>query len=348
MTSATVRAWAVLVAVCLATFPSLEAQAAEGRTAVGKLESKRGGSERPWGEGVSAARQKKAQQLVDEGNALLKESFFAQAIPKYRASLELWDHPGAHYNLALALLTMDEPIETLEHFEKSIAYGPEPLGKDKFDNAQKYITLLEKQIARLDVSCDEPGAMVRLDGKLLFEAPGRWEGPVLRGEHSITASKPGYEKTEVTRSLDPGPATELHLKLYRPEELIVYERKYPLWIPITVTATGVVLAGAGGLSAYLSQNSYDELDQTVAADPSCSRGCEPSGDAAGQLDRGELFQTLSYVGYAAGGAVTALGITLWALDDKTSRRVTPAEKQGFAVVPLISPDGVGVVGRGHF
>ena len=38
-----------------------------------------------------------------------------------------WDHPGIHYNLALALLNMDQPVEVYQNLENAIKYGAEPL-----------------------------------------------------------------------------------------------------------------------------------------------------------------------------------------------------------------------------
>src|SRR5690349_1908096 len=64
-------------------------------------------SERPWAAGVSAERQEAALKHLQEGNGLLKESLFVAAAKVYRQALTEWDHPGIHYNLALALLNLD-------------------------------------------------------------------------------------------------------------------------------------------------------------------------------------------------------------------------------------------------
>jgi tetratricopeptide (TPR) repeat protein len=303
---------------------------------------------RPWAVGIALDRQRQAQLLLDQGNAQLRESFFTEAISKYRESLALWDHPSAHYNLALALLTQDDPIETLEHFQKAIAFGSYPLGEDKFTNAQKYIALLDKQVAHVDISCNEPGATIRLDGKLLFEAPGRFEGLVLRGEHSISATKPDYEKTELNPQLEPGTPYIVNLQLYRPDELYVYSYKYPRWIPITVTAAGLLVAGGGGAATYLSQREFDRFDSAISSASDCATGCQPSDKVQAHYDRGELYRTLSYIGYATGGALVATGITLWVLDTKESRRLTPAERQKLSFLPVFGPQTLGFGAWGHF
>lgn len=337
--------WVVALSVAVAC--SLVQPRAQADTAVEAL-SETGGAVRPWARGVSEQNQRRANELVQEGNALIKESFFAQAVAKYREALEHWDHPGVHYNLALALLTLDEPVATHRHLSEAMKYGAAPIGQDKHDYAEKYLALLNQQVVHIQVRCQEPGAEVRLDGQLLFRAPGEFSGLVRRGEHSLTASKAGYETTQVSRMMEAGEPVVLELRLFRPEELLVEERRYPLWIPITVSATGLALVGAGAFASYSSQRSYDRFDRAISDDPGCSFGCVPDDDVARHLERGNLLRTLSVVGYAAGGATLAAGIALWVFDKKDTRRVTPEELQDLAVLPLLGPGTVGVAGTARF
>jgi hypothetical protein len=65
--------------------------------------------DRPWAKGVSQDQQRAAIALFEAGNGLLKESIFLKAVENYRKALALWDHPGIHYNLALALLNSTSP-----------------------------------------------------------------------------------------------------------------------------------------------------------------------------------------------------------------------------------------------
>lgn len=320
---------------------------AKADTAVEAL-GEEGDHARPWAQGVTQEDQQRANELVQEGNALIKESFFAQAVAKYRLALEHWDHPGVHYNLALALLTLDEPVTTHRHLTEAMKYGPGPIGQDKYDYAEKYLALLDQQVVRIDVSCREPGAQVRLDGQLLFEAPGEFQGMVRRGEHSLTASKPGYETTQISRMMEAGDPVVVDLKVFRPEQLLIEEHRYPLWIPITVSAAGLALVGAGALATYSSQRSYDRFDRAIAGNQDCPFGCIPDDDAAGHLERGNLLRTLSIVGYAAGGATLAAGIALWAFDEKETRRVTPEELQGVAILPVVGIGTVGITGAARF
>ena len=57
---------------------------------------------RPWVEGVPQETRIAANRIFLEANSLMREGLFARAAEKYREALALWDHPGFHYNLAIA------------------------------------------------------------------------------------------------------------------------------------------------------------------------------------------------------------------------------------------------------
>ena len=321
---------------------------AENRRKEAVANLKATGSDRDWAMGVSEADQRRANELLQEGNVLLKESFFAQAVDKYEESLKLWDHPGTHYNLALAMLTLDDPLTTHGHLTKAVKHGPDPLEQDKFDYALNYLALLDKQVATVVIDCEEPGAEVRLDGRFLFRAPGREEILVLRGEHSMTAKKPGFETKQITKRIDSDQKVKVSLKLYRPDELYVYSRPYPLWIPITVTTLGAVMVGGAVGANFLAQSEYDKYDQSILEDGTCDAGCVPDGTPADEKAAGDKMKLISTIGFIAGGAVMATGITLWALDSRNSTRVTPEDKQKLEVSPLFGPGFGGVMATGQF
>lgn len=316
------------------------------REAVSQLKAM--GSDRAWAKNASEEDQEKANSILQEGNALLKESFFSKAIEKYTESLKYWDHPGTHYNMALALLTLDDPITTHHHLEQAIAYGPDPLEQDKYDYAVNYLALLKKQVTVVEISCEEPGAEVRFDGKFLFRAPGRAEFLVLRDEHQVEATKAGFERTLINKRMDSEEPIKIKLKLYRTEELYVYTRPYPLWIPITVTAAGALIAGAGGFSTYLSKTKYNTFDDDIKDDPDCEFGCTPSDTVQGHRDSGDTFRMLGRVGFIAGGAIFATGVTLLVLDKKNATRITPEEQGEFSLTPIVGPGTAGLVGIGRF
>ena len=193
-------------------------------------------SDRPWAAGVSAERQEAALKYLQEGNSLLKESLFVEAAKVYRQALAEWDHPGIHYNLALALLNMDQPVEVFQHLEAAVKFGADPLDPEKLEHAKSYLRLVEKQVASVDIRCEVDGAQVTLDGATLFRAPGHYQGLVRAGTHTVTASKQGFTTTSVTEDLTFDKRTVMNLRLYTSADLIGYRRRYPIWRPVAVAA----------------------------------------------------------------------------------------------------------------
>ncbi len=296
--------------------------------------------DRPWAKGVSQDQQRAAIALFEAGNGLLKESIFLKAVENYRKALALWDHPGIHYNLALALLNLDQPIEVHEHLVSAMAFGPEPLENEKFEYARNYKTLVEKQLARVELSCDTPGAVVTMDGQKLFVAPGRYSGLVRPGAHSILATREGYVPSDMSRTILPGETTKLELKLYTNEDLIQYRRRWPATTPWLVVGAGVAMAAGSGWMHMQSRDNLGAFDQGIVE---CG-GCLLTPSLADTLNRGKTFQGVAIGGYALGGAALLTGAVLVYLNQPEPYRVDPKDKQleVVGISPLLGGDTRGV------
>ena len=301
---------------------------------------------RPWAVGVSEANQRKALQLFSEGNAMLKNSIFVEAVKKYREALTFWDHPAIHYNLVLALLNLDQPVEVHEHLLSAMKYGASPLDSDKFEQAGRYKMLVEKELAKVDIRCDEPGAKVVLDGKSLFTAPGRYQGFVRAGPHSIVATKEGFLPDEVSKSLPPAQLSSMDLKLFTEDDLTQYHRKFAAWIPWVVVGAGVAIAGAGGGMHYGAVSNFHGYDDAIKQ---CGAvGCVPSADVASKRTSGNTLQTLAITSYAVGGAALVTGAVLAYVNRLQPYRVSPDAEVKVSVAPYIASGTAGIFAAATF
>src|SRR5687767_11811804 len=88
--------------------------------------------------GAKEHRQSIALGLFQEGNMRLNDGIFKEAVAKYREALKSWEHPAIQYNMALALMNLDFPIEVEESLTKSIRFGAAPLEEGKFEHAKEY------------------------------------------------------------------------------------------------------------------------------------------------------------------------------------------------------------------
>jgi hypothetical protein len=314
------------------------------------LEAQPPGQENVWSKGVPEPERRAADALFKEGNALLRESITISAAAKYREALAHWDHPNIHYNLALALMSLDQPVETHGHLVAAMRFGPSPLGAERFEHARNYRALLEHQLVRVKIRCAVPGASVSLDGRPLFAAPGEQEALLPAGRHTFVASKPGLVTNTAVRTLEGGQALDLDLEVKSLEQLTDYRRRWPVWQPWTLVAAGAVVAGGGGALHYTGLQKISWVDSQSRA--RCPDGCaaEP-GDLASARRQGATFQGLGYAAYGVGGAAIVTGAVLVLLnrgervvrtyDGETPARAGP--RASLELTPILDRDRGGLV-----
>jgi hypothetical protein len=319
------------------------------------------GDERPWAEGVPDTRQDQAREVFAEANRSMKDGLFAQAAASYRSVLEIWDHAGAHYNLGLALISLDQPIEAYESFGKAMRHGPVPLqGQEKYDQAQRYREMLEKQLARIEAVCAEPGAEVNLNGQHVFTGPGRYEGMVRPGGHQIVATKAGRIPATEQAVLSPGELGRYELALALPAS-VTAERRWTAWKPWVVVGAGAIVMMGAGYIDYDTSRSFDSFDTEF--DALCGNGCpddEVPQALRDGLRRTERAQRVGQISYAIGGAALVTGVVLVYMNrEQVVRRGGPAgyERAGrgsprpvraLVFMPVLGPGQAGIQAALHF
>ncbi|AGC46203.1 hypothetical protein MYSTI_04915 [Myxococcus stipitatus DSM 14675] len=302
------------------------------------------GGNRPWAVGVPRARQQKAQAYFYEGNERLRESVFVDAARSYKRALEQWNHPAIHYNLALTLMNLDQPIEVYKHLQQAMSHGAEPLDSGRYEHARAYKALLEKQLAWVDVRCDEQGAIVTLNGQPLFTAPGRYQGLIRPGLHSIIAFKDGFLPTEKRQPLMPGEKTELKLELYTEDDVIRYHRRWPAWVPWTVLGSGLAVAGGSGALHWKARESFRDFDARLRP-----HGARLTGEMTSLRRRGNTLQVGAITGYSVGGAAVVTGAVLLYLNRQRAYRINIEDSAPAVVVaPAVGTSSHGIVGMVRF
>jgi hypothetical protein len=265
---------------------------------------------RPWTVGVSPEQQKQAETLYEEGNRDFTNGFLAAAVTKYQAALQHWNHPGIHYNLALSLISLDRPIEAYESIVAALSHGTDALLPEEYQRAIDYKRMLRRQIAAVEVVCEEPGAAVTLDGKPLFTGPGRVTIMVLPGKHQIVAGKAGYVTTTKALRLAGAGRARVELRLvaaYQPSTRL--QQRWFAWTPWAVTGLGL---GAGVAAATLHwQFSVDASRLSDSLRQECRTPCTTYPATLVPLrERLEWQRKVAYAGYATAGAFLAAGAVL--------------------------------------
>lgn len=311
-----------------------------------------GGDERPWAAGVKPAEQQIALQMFHDANVELNNGLFAKASDKYLDALKHWDHPAIHYNLALAEMNLDQPIEASANLQVAIRYGEAPLqSKDKFDSAKEYLRLLDKQIAEVEVTCNKTGAKVSIDSKQVFVAPGSYKGKVRAGKHTFVAELEGHPTRIDAPYISPGAPFRIELKLYTVAELTRYHRKWQAtWMPYVVIGSGVLVGVIAGFVELAASNDYKSYDDKVAACNTNNAGCPNTSSLTDLRNSGDTKKTVGFVGYGLAGATIVVGAALaWInrpeayqlrSEDLTDEKVT--------IAPMVAPGLAGASVQGRF
>ena len=308
---------------------------------------------RPWAKGVSPEEQAAALALFKEGNGLIKDQLWPKAVAKYREALTHWKHPAIYYNLALALVNLDQPLEIYDALEKAMEYGVGPLDAEKLDRAKSTKLLVEKQIGQVEYTIDVASATLVFDGEEVFTGPGTYKARVRAGEHTVVARKEGYTPVPLTVKILGGTTSAITIPMYTDAELTRETRLMPNWVPYGILGAGVVLGATGALLHTSAKTNFSDYDQEIkdcaANDPTGGCSTLPAG-VADMKTTAESRQSFAFIAYGVGGAALAAGVVLVILNRPKTFRVDPTAKAepGVAVTPAVGPGLAGLVVAGSF
>jgi hypothetical protein len=308
---------------------------------------------------VSKADEDCALNAFHQGNDQLNDGLFPQAVKLYRTALQCWDHPAIHYNLALALINLDQPIGVFNELNLALQYGADPIGQDKFDHAREYLKLVSGQLADVEVSCEKTGAKVAVDGKDVFVAPGKYAGKVRVGKHTFFADREGYNARVTAPFIGPGETFRIELKLYTSEELTRYRRRWNrVWAPYTVIGAGAAVGIAGGLFELSARSSFKSFDAAVtrcnASSADMNNGCDTTPGILSMRDSGNTKRSAGFVMYGVAGGTIAVGAVLAWLNRREAYQIRPEEIEqdrvsaAPVVAPIVGPGLAGASVQGHF
>jgi tetratricopeptide (TPR) repeat protein len=260
--------------------------------------------DKPWADGVPAAKQTKALELYRQGNEQFEQGHYLEALAKYEIALVEWDHPSIRYNAAVCLINLGRADEAYDNLMAALRFGGAPLSAELQRQAHTYEALLASQLAELEVQCKEPAAKVMLDGKDLLDCPGSQSRKLRAGRHQVVAQKPGYETESRAVELAPGKKTTLVLELKVISSRGRLERRWPKWVPWTVLAGGVVVGGIAVPLVFNASSDWDAWDAQLTA--YCPNGCDPA--LLDPTQRARLDELDSTRHRSATFAYTAIGI----------------------------------------
>jgi hypothetical protein len=282
----------------------------------------------PWAKGVPIDKQKAANKLFAEANQLFAQQAHAPALEKYKAAIALWDHPLIRFNMAVTEIRLDRILEAAEDLDKALSYGQTPFTGELYQEALDYQALVKKQVGVVAASCDQGDVHVLLDGKPWFACPGKQEMKVLAGEHVLLGEKKEYMTKSQRLIVAGGGTSTQQVHLIPIESAVVMKYRYRRWVPYTITAVGVAVAG-GGLGMYLlGKNGMDKFttDFTRNCPTGCLQNYSDKPFLKDELDSAQLKGKIGVGMMAAGGAVAVTGLIL-TIANKAERVLPSVEAQ---------------------
>lgn len=276
----------------------------------------------PWADGVAAGQQARANALFAEGNALFTQLAHAAALDKYRAAVALWDHPMVRFNMAVTLIRLDRPLEAADELERALRYGAAPFDPDLYQQARDYQALIKRQLGYLEVTADQPGTQIVLDGKPWFEGPGTRTVRVTTGEHTVVAARTGY--LTVSRSIVVAGGTTVHeqVALVPLEAAVILRYRHPRWLPWAVAGAGAAIALGGVGFTLAGRAQMDRFAERFVG--VCPGGCEADlgmyPELAAERDGAHLKGDIGAALMITGGVV-GIGGVVWAILNRPTRHL---------------------------
>lgn len=304
-----------------------------------------------------------AEQLFNQGRQLAKANQWADACPKFEASLRYDPVLGTRLNLATCYEHIGKLASAWGLYREAIELAKKAGDSKRADYAQKQATALEPRLPKLAIlpaSNPPAGFLVQRDeqtvdagalGVALYLDPGT---------HKVTASAPGFEAFALTITLVEGKTETLalpalvakpttasvaesartsaaHQAEADPEDRASRTRTYAT---LGLGAAGVATVGVGLVFGAKARSSYNDAkalcgDAMVCAAANFERDQQLVHDARSSA-------TISTVLIVGGGAAIATGVVVYLTAPRTSERATAR------LVPVTHDRGAGLALAGTF
>ncbi len=277
-----------------------------------------------------------AQQLFDQGRALLQDGRFAETCSKFAASQQIAPSGGTLLNLADCYEKNGQLASAWAKFREVASRAQRAGRADVEQMANDRIKQIEPKLSFLTIvvprATDVDGIEVRRDGEISLRAAWGTALPVDGGEHTIQVTAPGRQKRviparvrasgdRVTVTLPPLEAIQAIHDSPSPvgadKEETSTEPRGTLQrsLALATAGAGLVALGAGVVFGLQAISKNDEAANRCPASPRCD---DPAGVTL--TDDAKRAATISTVAFIAGGVLVAGGVTLYVMAPSSSPR----------------------------
>lgn len=279
---------------------------------------------------ATAQSAQRASELKTQGDALVHELRYREAIASYDAAYAISHDPAILYNRGRAYDALGEAPQALDEFEEFVRVAPTEL-KAKVPRLDELLAATRARVATVLVHCSVDGATLfvrnRHEGTTPLATPLRFR----TGSALIEVQAPGYRPFREDVQLTAGAPMTIEVTLMAKDAGMP-----PPPPPAHPTSDshgnnawkwGAYTAGGLGIAAVASGATFGVLAiaRQISADGSCpEKGCDPAGSRL--ISDARTFATISTVSFVVGGVgiVTSAILFLWKPGaSRNEARITP-------------------------
>lgn len=308
-----------------------------------------------WAQSQEGSSNALAEQLFNQGRELVKANQWAEACPKFEASLRYDPVLGTRLNLATCYEHIGKLASAWGLYRESIELARKAGDTKRAEYAQKQAAALEPRLPRLAISAPPtpPAGLVIQRGDTTVDAGALGVALYVDpGTHKITASAPDFETYSVTVTLVEGKTETLAIPALTPkpaapevkEPEVAEPEVAPGRIPRTrlyaaagLGGAGLIAVGVGLVFGAKASSSYgdakklcgDDLKCATPADLDRSKKLVNDAHSAANLSTG-----LFIGGLAAIGAGAVVYFTAPRTAERTAARLVPVPHEGGAGLAL--------------
>ncbi|HSR97993.1 MAG TPA: hypothetical protein VLM79_13125 [Kofleriaceae bacterium] len=298
-----------------------------------------------------------AEQLFNQARDLVKANKWAEACPKFEASLRYDPVLGTRLNLATCYEHIGRLASAWGLYRESIDAAKKAGDTKRADYAQKQATALEPRLPKLAISApvNKPaGFVVKRDGTPIDAGELGSALYVDPGTHEVVASATGFESYTVTVTVVEGKTETLSIpplvakaaatdekKPDAEEEVdtaaIAAKARQRKFIALGLGGGGVVAIAVGLVFGAKASSTYSDAQKLCGDDLVCSpenfdKGKKLVSDAR---SAGTISTVLVGVGIAAAAAGAVVYFTRPKAAERATARLVPVPQQGGAGLALV-------------
>ena len=152
----------------------------------------------------------RAQILLSEGNKLLAGGDNGGALAKFEAAYDAYPSPSLLLNIGTTLRALGRNAEAANAYARWVRAKQNP---ERLAEVEEALAELDSKVAGLEISVNQPGAVVTVDGKTISTELLKGVVRLEPGRHVVAASKRGFSAAKSEVSISAGKKETVKLEL---------------------------------------------------------------------------------------------------------------------------------------